>query len=145
MNNQNKNQQIELIDDIYAQQIKYFHSLSEQEKIMALNHDSSDDFEEDNCEDPNDLFDIIKENESLITELLSCINETIQKMENILYKPPYLILFGRIPIMSQRKQDKPSHDTSININHNFFEGFESNLEREEMNNRDYSLVIDGEE
>ncbi|KAK8847972.1 hypothetical protein M9Y10_019023 [Tritrichomonas musculus] len=153
MNNQNKNQQIELIDDIlmnkndhsYAQQIKYFHSLSEQEKIMVLNHDSSDDFEEDNCEDPNDLFDIIKENESLITELLSCIHETIQKMENILYKPPYLILFGRIPIMSQRKQDKPSHDTSININHNFFEGLESNLEREEMNNRDYSLVIDGEE
>ena len=54
--------------------------------------------------------------------LINEIKEVIEIMEEILYTPPYLILFGRI-IINNSKQKEEMKNNRKNINKFFYNGF----------------------
>ena len=79
-------------------------------------------------EDPGELFDsIFKDskfkknsisNEQLKTLLVNEIKSIIKIMNEILYKPPYSILFGRISISKTKEKS-----TQFPIDQSFYDGF----------------------
>ena len=70
-------------------------------------------------EDPKKLFRLIDANSKYKTDLLKEIKEIIRIMESILYKPPYLILFGRIKLKSKLVKIESK---TTDINSLFYEG-----------------------
>ena len=67
--------------------------------------------------EPVKLFEFIIKNEEMKDIFISEIHGLIQMMKNILYKPPYNILFGRISIETMKKKLGGQ-----NINDSFYEG-----------------------
>ena len=75
--------------------------------------------------DPCKLFEFVINNDERKTHFIEEIQDIIKIMNNILYKPPYNILFGRIYI-EKYKAKKPK-DERENINHYFYEGLGDNF------------------
>ena len=76
-------------------------------------------------EDPSELFDFIIHNNFYASQFIQKITEIVRIMDEILEKPPYLILFGRIFINNQEKTVKLSKEKDLN--NIFYEGFGINL------------------
>lgn len=76
-------------------------------------------------DDPNKLFEfIINNSESKYIEfLIGIIEDIINIMSQILYSPPYAILFGRINIEKPKPQPKAPDYSLVEINNLFYEGF----------------------
>lgn len=85
------------------------------------NGDNFNDINDIIFEDPGKLFDYIKNNGILKSIFCREINDLINEMKSILYQKPYAILFGRISIEKNRKNNQK------NINESFYEGFSISL------------------
>ena len=72
--------------------------------------------------DISELFDFILKRNDLQKVLINEIKEVIEIMEEILYTPPYLILFGRI-IINNSKQKEEMKNNRKDINKFFYNGF----------------------
>lgn len=75
-------------------------------------------------EDPKKLFRLIDANSKYKNDLLKEIKETIRIMESILYRPPFLILFGRIKLKSKLVK---TESQTTDINSLFYEGIGSDI------------------
>lgn len=64
----------------------------------------------------NDLFDFIVSNQQYIVIFSNEIKQIIEIMKEIIYTPPYSILFGRINIANLKKKQGKS------INKTFYDG-----------------------
>lgn len=74
--------------------------------------------------DPGDLFDFAIENDEIKNVFFNELIKTIQIMMDILYTPPYYILFGRINITkSTFDQNKSTNSFVKDISKLFYEGF----------------------
>lgn len=68
------------------------------------------------------LFDFILSNEEFKIIFVKEIKSIIQLMSDIIYTPPYSILFGRIDI-DKTEQNEKINPKKQNINNEFYEGF----------------------
>lgn len=75
--------------------------------------------------DPSELFDFAVKNNK--NKLIETIKEIIHTIEEMIYKPPYSILFGRISIENPNLKDKRVTSCCLrNINELFYEGLQIN-------------------
>ena len=75
-------------------------------------------------DDPSKLFDFIIQEEIFISFFIEEIKNIIQTMQEILYKPPYRILFGRITIKRREENEvKTITPKREDIDKNFLDGF----------------------
>ena len=74
---------------------------------------------------PGDLFDFILKDDEIKNIFLNAILDIIVSMENILYMPPYPILFGRINIDKSKSVTMPAivYPNQKDINQEFYNGF----------------------
>lgn len=95
-------------------------------KIIDKNYiDKKEDDEEETCfKDPRELFDYIIEDEELKSIFIKEIHDIIKIMKDILYKPPYSILFGRISIEVPRATNTSK---KIDINDEFYLGLGTDI------------------
>ena len=85
--------------------------------FLVKNKLDTTDIQDNILYDPNELFDFaIKNNKKIFVD---GIHHIIITMKNILYTPPYSILFGRINIEKSKEKELKL----ININELFYEGF----------------------
>lgn len=103
-------------------------NLTKQENTLNMKIDENSlnlNKQEDNTfNDPGKLYDFIIQNERLKSYFIDEIKNIIFSMNEILYKPPYHILFGRINIRNQSKSLKKEASPFIkDINDNFYDGF----------------------
>lgn len=78
------------------------------------------------CNDSNSVFDLIFQKEELVISFIKSIEEIVEIIDNILYTPPYPILFGRKSINKKKletNQIKKPNPLSKNINKSFYNGF----------------------
>ena len=71
--------------------------------------------------DPENLFDFVIDNKNIMNAFFNEIADLIQIMKDVIYCPPYLILFGRINIEKKKTSVKPPND----IKNSFYEGFDN--------------------
>lgn len=73
--------------------------------------------------EPSKLFDFAIQNNKLKSYLIDEIKNIIHAMTEILYKPPYRILFGRIKIVKNHNYDKKVvQQNREDIDQNFYDG-----------------------
>ena len=70
--------------------------------------------------DPSKLFDFVISNSKLRTILINEIKSILKIMNDILFTPPYPILFGRVSIAKPKEKVKSKQ---IPIDKSFYEGF----------------------
>ena len=77
-----------------------------------------------------DLFDFVIQNENLLKCFICAINDLIHTFEEILYKPPYTILFGRINIAKKNFMNQIINEAlplREEVNEKFYEGFQIDI------------------
>ena len=74
-------------------------------------------------DDPSELFDCVLKNIESIDIFIHQIKNVICLMEEILYSPPYEILFGRINIVKSFQLEKLKKSLLKNIDQSFYDGF----------------------
>ncbi|KAK8838036.1 Interleukin-1 receptor-associated kinase 4 [Tritrichomonas musculus] len=100
----------------------------EEEKKLKKNRNISSIkmIENKSFEDPISLFHYtINANAEIKSYFINEIRDIIDTLNEILYNPPYLILFGRINIV-KRKPERKSNRFLMDINELFYEGFSIN-------------------
>lgn len=97
---------------------RIFNDEIKMKKIKIFDSDENDD---DIIDDPSKLFDFIIHDYIYSSQFSNKIHEITQIMNEILEKPPYLILFGRIYINREVQTTKSSQKQDLN--QSFFDGF----------------------
>ena len=76
--------------------------------------------------DIDKLFEFIISNKDIRNRFIDEIKNILELMKEIIYSPPYAILFGRINIEKERPKEK-EYPYRKDINHIFYEGFEQDI------------------
>ena len=76
--------------------------------------------------DIDKLFEFIISNKDIRNRFIDEIKNILDLMKEIIYSPPYAILFGRINIEKERPKEK-EYPYRKDINHIFYEGFEQDI------------------
>lgn len=119
----------------YIDKNNYEHNYIEKVGITQFYQDKSRDVNEEmknykifenekkiSFENPDELFDFVIKDDELTKELFEEIREIMHIMKDILYTPPYSILFGRINI-EKPKVEEVKYKFMKDINEIFYEGF----------------------
>ena len=96
-----------------------------QDMIQIKSNEKQNSYKE-----PGDLFDIVISKNELKQCFIEDLKDIIDEMIEILFTPPYLILFGRISLVKQEpKQNVELNSEQKLLNNSFYEGFggENNL------------------
>lgn len=123
----NKNAQLISVNENIINKEEYFKLLEEKKSPTKFSLESKHILGDDILfEDPSQLFDYIMNysesnpNSNIKMIFIKEIIEIINIMKEILYTPPYLILFGRIYIIKPKLKEE---DKRKDIDQNFYDGF----------------------
>ncbi|KAK8835369.1 hypothetical protein M9Y10_025134 [Tritrichomonas musculus] len=107
--------------------VDYLNKQSKDENIIKINNKNVNIFT-----DPSELFDFIVEetNPKIVTIFINEIKMIINDMKDILYTPPYPILFGRIHITKKNSRAKLENrnEKRKSVGKSFYDGFDLELD-----------------
>lgn len=109
---------------LYENENKYFESL---QNILSFNSlDGREERINKIYYEPEEFYDSMMNEKELKNKFINEIRGIIQTIQDMIYKPPYSILFGRIKIKKSIKKEK-SNTTLEDCNKLFYQGFELDI------------------